>query len=454
VPRFAKKFLLGLASVAALLAIILFSINLYLQSGGVQQRIRDAAAKHLGTDIRITGTTYTPWGGLVLRQIIIPDPTAKDRNIVEAAALRVRFALVPLLQQRFVVTECALFEPTVYVRQIENGDWLLPLPRKPEPNPEIPAAPKGPKGAGPSFTVEVQRFRLGGGHMIFIDAKNRTVLELEKSDIDARIAPDLKASGKFDVGRLTVASLLHPRKIGGPFTWDGKTLDMPLLTGSLSGGDLTGNYRVTTRGEPSFSLNVNLKDVMLKKLTSEAGIDSAKTEGRLSGTLSLAGDPRSSDETTGKGHFELIEARLKPVEFLSKLGEILRIEELQLLQLHDARIDLTVRDERVWIDDAFFQSENLILRGSGPIRFSGKMNIDARLLVNGKLHDQLRGIIGNHFKESETAGYSEIGFSVTGRVDSPKTDLIEKLTGINFGGDVGGFLKGLFRPRPSPEKSK
>ena len=74
-------------------AIVLLCINLYLQSDGVQQRIRDAALRSLGTEIKIRSTMYTPWSGLVLRGISVADPTNANLNIVEATALRVRFSL-------------------------------------------------------------------------------------------------------------------------------------------------------------------------------------------------------------------------------------------------------------------------------------------------------------------------------------------------------------------------
>jgi hypothetical protein len=128
------------------------------------------------------------------------------------------------------------------------------------------------------------------------------------------------------------------------------------------------------------------------------------------------------------------------MDFLAKLGKLLKIDELQLLKLSQAKIDVTIRDERVQVDDLILKSDNLILRGSGPVRFNGKMNLDARLLVNLKLQRQLRGVLGNNLVDSEDPEYRQIPFSVTGRIDKPKTDLLDKLIGAKVGHDVGGML--------------
>ena len=449
--NFAKRFLFSGAALVVVAAIALLCVNLYLQSGGVQQRIREAAARVLGVDVRIGSTSYTPWNGLVLRQLTIPDPYLANLNIVEANALRVRFAFGPLFQRRFVVTECTLFEPRLIVRQLENGDWLVPAP--PTRTPEIPlppgqAAPVPARAA--TFKAEIRKFHLRGGNLVFLNAKHREVLKLEKTNIEARISDNQSATGSFTIGRMEVSQALKPRKVGGPFTWDGRVLDAPAIEGMLAGGALSGRYRLTAGQDPAFDLGLQLKGVLLKKLAEEAQVDPGKTEGTLEGNLNLTGDPRNSGSIKGKGHFELLSARLKPVEFLSKLGELLQIDELQMLKLNDARLDLTVRDERVIVDDAQLKSENLILRGRGPVRFNGKMNLDAKLLINQKLQQQLKGMLSREFVNSTEPGYQELPFSVTGRIDSPKTDLLDKLIGVKIGQDVGGLLKNLFRGAPSP----
>ncbi len=455
-PKIAKRFLIAAASVVAVIAVILLCINLYLQSGGVQQRIRAAAGKELGAEVKIGSTAYTPWGGLVLRGVTVPEPEKPERNVLEAIAIRVRFRLGPLLQQRFVVHECAIFEPKFVVHQSENGDWIIPLfAKRPAPTPTTVEAPQPPKAKGPSFRAAIERVRLGSGSISFIDAKGRSILLLEKVAIDARVAEDMAAEGTFEVGRLTLSGSLKPRKLSGPFTWNVRDLDAPDIRGTLAGGDIRGSYHLAGGAEPSFKLTLQLNGVMLKKLAEDAAIEPGRTQGTLQGDLALSGDPRSSNSLAGGGHFQLDDAKLRPWDFIVKLGELLQVEELQLLQLSAAKADFTVRDKRVILDDVLLKSENLILTGRGPIRFTGRMNIDAELMVNRKLQGQLKGLLGKGFVASDDPDYQKLPFEITGKISSPKTDLLDKLTGFNIGQDVGGLLQNIFKAvpsKPAPEE--
>jgi hypothetical protein len=457
VPTFAKRFLFIAAGVLAAAAIVLLCINLYLQSDGVQQRIRDAAIRSLGAEVKIRSSMYTPWSGLVLRGISVPDPTNANLNVAEAVALRIRFSLFPLLNRRFVITECTLFEPKLIVRQLENGDWIIPLPPVRTQVAEAAREPSLATGKGATFKAELQNFRLRGGNVVFLNAKNRAIVTLERTDISGQITLDGSAAGIFEIGRADLFSSLKPRKIGGPFTWNGKVLDLSEIQGSLAGGKLIGKYRVESSEEPSFVLGLQLTDILLRKLVEEAQLEPGKTEGVLQGSIELAGDPRNSDSITGAGHFELVSAKLKPVDFLIKLGELLQIDELQLLKLSDARLDMTIRDERVHVDDIILRSDNLILRGKGPVRFNGKMSLDAQLLFNLKLQNQLRGVLGKNLVDSEDPEYRQIPFTVTGRIDNPKTDLLDKLIGAKVGQDVGGMLMNILRssvPQKSEDKKE
>jgi hypothetical protein len=451
VPIFAKRFLLIVAGVLAAAAITLLCINLYLQSSGVQKRIRDAAVQSLGSELKIQSTVYTPWSGLVLRGISIPDPTNASLNFVEAAALRIRFALTPLLNRRFAITECTLFEPKFTIRQLENGDWLMPLPAGRAQAAEAPKDPSSATAKGGSFRAELQRFHLRSGNVVFLNAKNRAIVSLDRVNIGGQIALDRSVAGIFEIGRTDFFNSLKPRKIGGTFTWDGRALDLPDIEGSLAGGKLMGKYRVESNEQPIFLLGLQLTGVLLRKLAEEAEVEPGKTEGTLQGTVNLTGDPRNSDSITGDGHFELVSAKLKPVDFLVKLGELLQIDELQLLELNDARLDLTVGDERVQVENILLKSSNLMLMGQGPVRFNGKMNLNARLLFNLKLQNQLKGVLGKSLIASDIPDYREVPFTVTGRVDNPKTDLLDKLIGAKVGQDVGGILRNILRSSTPPK---
>ncbi len=57
---------------------------------------------------------------------------------------------------------------------------------------------------------------------------------LESVDIDANVSDNVAAAGVFDIGETDISGYLHPRKVGGPFTWDGEVLDLPEIKGTLA----------------------------------------------------------------------------------------------------------------------------------------------------------------------------------------------------------------------------
>jgi hypothetical protein len=107
---------------------------------------------------------------------------------------------------------------------------------------------------------------------------------------------------------------------------------------------------------------------------------------------------------------------------------------------------------RIVIDELFLKSENLILAAKGPVNSSGEIDLQARLLFNEKLTARLRSLLGSQLTPAPETGYSQVAFKVSGTSLKPRTDLLERLTGIRVGGDLGGLLQGLFgRPAsPSP----
>ena len=194
------------------------------------------------------GAPYTLHGtDLSFAGSVFPIPSIRSSILLKPRLYRVRFALTPLLARRFAITECTLFEPKFIIRQLENGDWLMPLPA---PRPRVAETAKDRSvatGRGASFRAELQRFQLRSGNAVFLNAKNRAIVTLERVNISGQIASDHTVAGIFEVGRTDLFNSLKPRKVGGSFTWDGRVLDLPDIQGSLAGGKLAGKYRVETQ---------------------------------------------------------------------------------------------------------------------------------------------------------------------------------------------------------------
>ncbi len=173
-------------------------------------------------------------------------------------------------------------------------------------------------------------------------------------------------------------------------------------------------------------------------------------------TLTLSGDQRKPATFEGKGTLELVNAKLAPLSVIQQIGAIMGVDELQMLRLKTAKANILIHDNKVEIVDATMQSANLILSGSGPIRLdNGRMKIAAQLKVNRKLQQQLKSVLSDNFVDTADPEYKQLDFKITGTAAKPKSDLLEKLSGIKMGSEIGGILNMFHLPSaPAPDKKQ
>jgi len=471
VKRIAKIILGCLAGLATLLILALVGINLYLQSSQIQTRIRTAAAQAIGSPVEIRRTLYTPWSGLTLSGIRVADPANSASNLMDANGLSVRFEFLPLLDHRFVIRQVVLNSPHFALRQSKAGVWMLPPPAiamttlpaaENTPRVQIPAqkpgaaAPPAPLhdsiATEPPFQIELQKFAIRNGNALFRDRKGLPLLQLSDISVEGDASPLGELTGTLEIGELVLSQSLYPKNLKATFKNANGILTIPDLTADLAKGQVIAQFQITTDPSPNpeFQLAGQLKEVSIPRLIEEASGAPSGSSGWINGTLTMHGNPADSKSMEGTGKLALNAARVEPFDFIRQIGELLRIDELQMLDLQQADMNFQIRDEHVWIQDMVLKTDNLIITAEGPVNFKGELDLDGRFLVNDKIQHQLGGLLSDDFTASEDAGYKQIAFDVTGRLSSPKTNLVERVTGFRLG-NFGGFLKGLFQ---SPKKRK
>jgi len=312
------------------------------------------------------------------------------------------------------------------------------------------AIPVEPAAARPA-SVEIRQVSLRHGAAGFYDSKGALGLQLEDCNITADILPGGSLAGTFAITQAAVGRAAFPRDIRGSFTWQDGKLTIPDLDSDWSGGRLTGTFFLEPRVH--FIATLAATGVLIKKLAQDVSVSADGARGSLFGEGSMEGVPGAPGSFRGEAAVQLEGARFQPVDFIRQIGELLSIQELQMLELKTAEARFTIRDEKVSVDSVVLESDNLVIDGSGPIQFDGKMKVRARLHLNDKLRKDLRGLLSDKFEPSQREGFQLIPFSVTGTVSRPRTDLLDKLTGFRIGQDVGGLLKNLFRV-PAPPKKK
>ncbi len=479
--KFAKHILIAAGVILFVYLLAILGLNIYLQSEGLQKRIRAAAESAAGCPVRIQGTNYTPWSGFSIIGVSLQGKSqAGQPPLFEAKSVSFRFALLSLFQGRLVVSEVVVADPS-----------LVSLPAQPEPTPEVPAPEPAPQpsststpaaasptpptqtaerpvagveisvptpaplpSASPAL-IEVKRIRIANGSARFFDSKGALALTLTGVEVSGEIFPDRSISGTFCIAETDVGAYVHPSRVKGTFTWKNGRLLIPDLQSDWAGGHLKGSLE--TGPDKEFSAVVAADGILIKKLAADAGINGDGSRGSLFSKGNLSGISGKPETFTGRVEMSLQQARFQPLDFIRQIGDLMNIQELQMFELKTAEAVLNIGDKKVAVDTLVLESANLVMDAKGPIGFDGKMKLQARLLLNERLRKDLAGLLGSNFKESERPGYQQMPFSITGTVSRPKTDLLDKLTGFRIGEDVGGLLKNLFRavpPKPKAEAEK
>jgi hypothetical protein len=72
VKKMSRRLLISLGVIVGVALLILIGVNMYVQSRGTQARIQQELSQRLGTTLRIQRISITPWAGLKLTGITIP----------------------------------------------------------------------------------------------------------------------------------------------------------------------------------------------------------------------------------------------------------------------------------------------------------------------------------------------------------------------------------------------
>ena len=483
-PILVVAILLLAVSAAALLC-----LNLYLRAPGTQEQLKEALSQAAGVPVTIQASyvlPLPPLGGIRLSGIKAEQAGRPPLFSADSITLRPDYA--ELLHGRLLIAGLVLKHPVV---RLTLGE----LPGAPRPEgvltssfgsaaagavpqkvtsstPSTPSAPTqaptadhatAPLTSATTTTpttakdIPLRHLVIRNGEFTLLD--ERGVPLIAASGIHLKAAH--VAAGGWIGTLLSTQAVLSDRVILKDLQTPVRlaenlqTISFETFTAILGNGKLGGNAEFDlSMGAPRYTLAVTLAGASLKQLLTDASFGSSSAEGTVAGELQLSGTAGEEASIQGKGGLFAKEATIQPVDFLKQIGQLLNVDELKLLRLSESKCLFHLVAGRVVIDDLFLRSENLILLAKGPLKPTGELDLDSRLLFNDKLTGRLRGLLGSQLSPAPEPGYSQVVFHVSGSPMNPRTDLLERLTGFKIGGDLGGILQGLFgRPKTSPQTS-
>ncbi len=459
---------------AAALTIVVISLsvtvalNVALRSEALQNRIRWALAPVTGgAPLRINGIYGLPFGGIRLTGISLENPSATGTSPLPPWATASSLTIVPkyrsLLQGKLEISELALEHPVIRLdlRQLQGFAKSRATPTESAPRSTPLPSTESHQSSTPSFqsthrASTLQRLTIRQGDLGIIGLDGKPLLTLAGITFGAS-ADNLIWTGCLDACTLLLGSSFRISELHSSLTLPGSKEEKLMTRGiraTLGGGKLEGSFECSLTPEsPEYHASLKLSGASLSPLLRETGYGASTAEGRITGDLEITGIAGVPSSVNGKGSLNCNEAVIQPADFLRQIGQLLQIEELQVLRLQEGRTLFHIASGSVVIDNLMLHSQNLILSAQGPLISSGELDLQARLLFNEKLTSRLRAFLGSRLTTASEQGYSQIPFRISGPPSHPKTNLLEQLTGLRIGGGMnglGGLIQGLFGRPPQP----
>jgi uncharacterized protein involved in outer membrane biogenesis len=460
-------FLFG-GAILALLATALLAVNLYVQSQGTQARIEQELSQRLGATLHIRRISVTPWFGLKLTGITMPqaDPTTAG-DFLRADTFRLRVRLASLFSRRLVITEISLINPKVIWAQDTDGKWRLPasFPEESEPAvaatgparvgvvspapvaspPPVVAAQPGPaaEAEAANFTPEVRRVYLKNGSFRFLDAKQEPVATFEGVRFRSNFRSATELRGTASIAKTSLRDRFFLEDLKSPLTYDPSELDFSAITAEAADGEITGrfNMRPGDAGSP-FTVMVKFHDLEADRLLSDAHGPEGMVLGKLEGHLDATGKTADVNALSGTGEIYLRQGQVHQYSLLVALGQLLQIDEMAQMRLNQAHVKFHIDPGVVTVDDVVLASSNLRLSATGTISFAGKLQLEAQLAINERIRRRLFSALRANFQPTTTPGYTAVSFQISGTLDRPRSNLMDKLVGRELR-DLGGVIDSL-----------
>ena len=463
-------------------AVLFLALNLYVQSQGTQARIQQELRQRFGANLKIGRVSVTPWSGLKLSGITIAQGTTGSGNFLEAKNFGLRVAFFSLFSRRLVIKEVSLVGPNVVWPQNADGKWQLPdlrperrenAPNFAEPQTSSAEASektgtsiKSPVRATPSkqemaraerktpsaFMPEIHKVSLTNGNFRFLGRANDSIANFEGVGFRATVSNASALKGNARVAKVSLRDRFFLQQLKSQLRYDANGLDLSQISAHIGGGDITGQFTMQPETEESpFRVEMKFRGVQADQIITEAGGPSGVLQGKLEGSLQTEGKTTDPDALAGSGEVFLHDGQLRQYNLLVALGQLFQIEELTQLHLDQAGAKYHLAPGVVKVDELVLRSTNIHLSATGTVSFRGKLHLSSRLAINEKVREQLFKPIRTNFQPTEEPGYSAVDFEVSGTLERPKTNLLEKVVGRDLKDLVNSFWGGK---SDKPKKKK
>jgi hypothetical protein len=470
VKRISRILIILITAAIVLAALGLLAINLYIQSPGIQQNIRNAVSQNIGLPIDVFRISYTPWDGFVFQNVTIHDPKV-NFPLLHAERLKIQCNYLGVFHRNIDISEVSLQKVDINLpirtRTTKNPEanpetqpsaippsnttprliGVSPTPStSPTPNQPAPATIPAIQQAGAQqqakikryltfrnplphhFWVEVKKLKIHDGAVHLLRDDDSMITELRGLECSIR-AEKKNYVGKIKVDETVIGDSIYLSKLESPLLCTPEKLDLANMHATLADGSINGSFSVNLNQEHfPYHLALQMSGVQLNDVTHDIEFFE-RTHGIIKGSLTLIG--RMSDPSLARGQGNIIadSAYLDENPMLREIGRWTQIEELQRLRLNQASAAFRVIGPNISIDLIQLISKNCELTLNGMLAGDGLLNLNGRLIVSHFLSSKIPNELSENFRSLPEKHTRYVDFKVNGSLQQPQTDLVDRILG-------------------------
>jgi hypothetical protein len=460
VKRILQVALVAAAALVGLVGVALLAINLYVQSPGSQQTLREIVSENLGYPVSVFRISFTPWNGFHLQDVAIQNP-AVDYPLLKAQDLWIQCNYLPLFRRKLIVRQVYLSGAEFRIptagrleSETETDDRLkiesapqLESKKEPSSTATPGAAISQPGKLSPAegripgnLWVEIRKFKIRHGTIYFLGPAGVPTATLR--DVEGSVQSHKGGYiGKVRISSAALSDSINVEEIASPVNCFNGALDLASITAQISGGQIYGVFHANlTDPELPYRVHFQVTGVNINEIVSRAGGILDRAHGILQGSFQLAGCLKDPSLASGDGSLEIKTAYLDQYPMLKELGRWTQIDELQRLDLEQALSKFSVIGQDIKVDSLQLISKNCQVNLWGTVESAQKLDLNGRLTVSQFLSQKIPNELEENFAKSKDGESRYLDFQITGTVLKPQTDLIDRIIG-----DKAKLLKKLFR---------
>ena len=439
--KLGSKTTFALGAVAALLLALPLACGVLLRTSSARDKIAEALSKALDMEVRFGGFSPGVWSATRLSNLKASTPSGLSMS---AREVMLRIQPLYLLRGKILISELRV-----------DGVRVVKMDSSSAAAAGVANAGENRADAGGSLGAKrgtllraLRTVQVTDAALDWVAADGRTKWQFEGAELrfSADASGDSSGGGSFKARRSTWMEAVQLETIEGEMVLSEGKISLQEIRALCGGALVKGAAELRWSDGCPFQLAFSTQGVDLEKMTGE--LPSLRLAGQAHASVRVEGAAEKAETWKGTAELDIREGRFKGVNLLQMIGQIFQIQEITNLKVREGRLRARIEDSKVHLDEVNLDAGDVVLSAPGYLDFKRNLSLNAQLALQQRLlNGRISQMFSSSFSPADDDGRRSIAFQVSGSLDKPATNLLEKVAGEGLGGAVNQLLGGFLKPR-------